>query len=109
MSDNAQILLGQQQKQQGTDPIQTGAQLLWRITKNRKLPVIERLGDGSYVSQISPAPATLKTMGVSSAPAMTVRVIDYSMPGVRDAEPVYRLITILLDAERYPAAELAAL
>jgi len=88
---------------------QTGAQLLWRITKNRKLPVIERLGDGSYVSQISPAPATLKTMGVSSAPALTVRVIDYHVPGVSDAEPVYRLITTLLDAERYPAAELAAL
>jgi len=88
---------------------QTGAQLLWRITKNRKLPVLERFGDGSYLSQISPAPATLKKMPDQTAPAITVRVIDYRLPGVTDAEPVYRLITTLLDAQRYPAAELATL
>lgn len=88
---------------------QTGAQLLWRIIKNRKLPVIERFSDGSYLSQISPAAATLKTMSDQTAPAITVRVIDYRLPGVNDAEPVYRLITTLLDAERYPAVELAAL
>ena len=88
---------------------QTGAQLLWRIIKNRKLPVLERFRDGSYLSQISPAPATLKKMRDPTAPAMTVRVIDYHLPGVADAEPVYRLITTLLDAERYPADELAAL
>ena len=37
---------------------QTGAQLLWRIIKNRKLPVLQRFEDGSYLSHISPAPAT---------------------------------------------------
>lgn len=88
---------------------QAGAQLLWRITKHRKLPVLERFGDGSYLSQISPAPATLKKMPDQTAPAITVRVIDYRLPGVTDAEPVYRLITTLLDAERYPADELATL
>lgn len=88
---------------------QTGAQLLWRIIKNRKLPVLERFMDGSYLNQISPAPATLKKMRDPTAPAMTVRVIDYHLPGVSDAEPVYRLITTLLDVERYPADELAAL
>ena len=88
---------------------QTGAQLLWRIIKNRKLPVLERFGDGSYLSQISPAPATLKKMPDQTAPAITVRVIDYRLPGVADAEPVYRLITTLLDAGRYPADELATL
>lgn len=88
---------------------QTGAQLLWRITKNRKLPVLQRFKDGSYLSQISPAPATLKKMGDKTASAMTVRVIDYHLPGVADAEPVYRLITTLLDSEHYPADELAAL
>ena len=88
---------------------QTGAQLLWRIPKNRKLPVLKRLKDGSYLSQISPASATLKKMGDKTAPAVTVRVIDYHLPGVAGAEPVYRLITTLLDAEQYPADELAAL
>lgn len=88
---------------------QTGAQLLWRIPKNRKLPVLKRFKDGSYLSQISPAPATLKKMSDKTAPAITVRVIDYRLPGVADAEPVYRLITTLLDAEQYLADELAAL
>ena len=88
---------------------QAGAQLLWRIIKNRKLPVLQRFKDGSYLSQISPAPATLKKMGDKAAPAITVRVIDYRLPGVANAEPVYRLITTLLDSDRYPADELAAL
>lgn len=88
---------------------QTGAQLLWRALKNRKLPVLQRFKDGSYLSQVSPAPATLKKMGDKTAPAITVRVIDYRLPGVANAEPVYRLITTLLDCDRYPADELAAL
>ena len=88
---------------------QTGAQLLWRIIKNRKLPVLQRFKDGSYLSQISPAPATLKKMGGKTAPAITVRVIDYHLPGVDNAESVYRLITTLLDSGQYPADELAAL
>lgn len=88
---------------------QTGAQLLWRIIKNRKLPAHQRLKDGSYLSQITPAPATLKKMSDQTAPAITVRVIDYHLPGVSGAEPVYRLMTTLLDAEHYPADELAAL
>jgi hypothetical protein len=88
---------------------QTGAQMLWRIPKNRKLPVLQRFKDGSYLSQISPAPATLKKMSDKTATAITVRVIDYCLPGVADAEPVYRLITTLLDSEQYPAVELAVL
>jgi len=88
---------------------QTGAQLLWRIPKNRKLPALQRFTDGSYLSQISPAAATLNKMNDKTAPAITVRVIDYQLPGVADAESVYRLITTLLDSEQYPADELAAL
>jgi IS4 transposase len=36
-------------------------------------------------------------------------VIDYRLPGVDGAEPIYRLITTLLDPEQAPAQELAAL
>ncbi len=87
----------------------TGAQLLWRIPKNRLLPVRERLGDGSYLSEIVPAPLTRKKMEVQEAPPLTVRVIDYRLPGVPDAEPIYRLMTTLLDPLAAPAQELAAL
>ena len=87
----------------------TGAQLLWRIPKNRRLPVQKRLADGSYLSQIEPAPPTRRKMGAEDAPPLTVRVIDYRLPGVPDAEPIYRLITTLLDPDTAPAQELAAL
>jgi IS4 transposase len=39
---------------------------------------------------------------------VTVRVVDYRLEGVPDAEPLYRLVTTLLDPAA-PAAELAAL
>lgn len=87
----------------------TGAQLLWRIPKNRTLPVRERLVDGSYLSEIEPAPLTRKRMAAQDAQPLTVRVIDYRLPGVPNAEPIYRLITTLLDPVGAPAQELAAL
>jgi hypothetical protein len=86
----------------------TGADLLWRIQKNRKLPVLERLADGSYLSRIEPAPATQRNMTGSTTP-ITVRVIDYQLPGLPDAEPIYRLITTLLDDKQASAIALAEL
>jgi hypothetical protein len=87
----------------------TGAQLLWRVPKNRLLPVLKRLPDGSYLSEIRPAPPTRRTMGEQDAPPLTVRVIDDRLPGVPDTEPIYRLITTLTDPCTAPANELAAL
>jgi len=40
---------------------------------------------------------------------MVVRVIDYRLKDVPGAEPIYRLITTILDSARAPAQELAAL
>jgi len=37
-----------------------------------------------------------------------VHVIEYTLPGLPDAEPRYRLVTTLLDPTAAPAAELAA-
>jgi hypothetical protein len=36
-------------------------------------------------------------------------LIEFTLPRVRDAEPLYRLVTTLLDPSAAPAAELAAL
>ncbi|RJS90878.1 IS4 family transposase, partial [Salinisphaera sp. Q1T1-3] len=88
---------------------ETGADLLWRIPHNRKLPVIEKLADGSYLSQMKPAPATKAKMGDASIEALTVRVIDYRLPEAKDAEPIYRLITTILDPDAASAEELAVL
>jgi hypothetical protein len=82
----------------------TGAQLLWRCTVNRKLEVEQTLADGSYLSTIRP---TGVSVAEARARAIKVRVIDYQLPKLPDAEPHYRLITTLLDAEAAPAMELA--
>lgn len=92
----------------------TGAQLLWRVTKNRRLPVHKRLPDGSYLSQIEPAAATRKTMAGSAQPNLpivpiTVRVIEYQLPGALEPEPLYRLITTLVDHREVSAQTLARL
>ena len=83
----------------------TGAQLLWRIRKNLRLPCERRLADGSYLSRIYPTERDRrhKTNGV------VVRVIEYRLEGVAGAEPIYRLITTILNPELAPAHELAAL
>jgi len=82
-----------------------GADLLWRIKKNLRLPVEKRLPDGSYQSRIYPSERDRRhqTNGV------VVRVIDYRLDGVADAEPLYRLVTTILDPSAAPAEELAAL
>src|SRR5919106_1734204 len=85
----------------------TGAQLLWRTRTNAVLPVLEGLGDGSYLSQI--AAATDRRHQV--APTL-VRVVEYTLgkdPGRPAAPAPYRLLTTILDPRKAPAAELAAL
>ena len=83
----------------------TGAQLLWRCTANRQLPVVEAQADGSYLSVIYPDAKSR----ASRSGEITVRVIEYGLPGVPDAAPRYRLLTTLLDCVKAPALELAAL
>jgi len=82
-----------------------GADLLWRIKKNLRLPVEKRFADGSYLSRIyaSEKDRRHETDGV------VVRVIDYQLQGVDDAEPLYRLLTTILDPAPASAEELAAL
>ena len=83
----------------------TGADLLWRIKKNMRLAREHTLPDGSYLSHVYPSERDWrhKTNGVA------VRVIDYRLEGIPGAEPVYRLLTTLLDPGQAPADELAAL
>ena len=83
----------------------TNAQLLWRIKKNAVLPCDKRLTDGSYLSRIYPSEKDRR----QQTNAIAVRVIEYRLEGVADAEPIYRLLTSVLDAQQAPAQELAAL
>jgi hypothetical protein len=81
----------------------TGADLLWRVRSNQKFPCRKRLPDGSFLSEMS-VDSTDRAAGT-----VPVRVIEYTLDGVPGTQPVYRLITTLLDAQAAPAHELAAL
>lgn len=83
---------------------QTGADLLWRAKQGRDLPEDERLADGSYLSRILPGDHRKR-----HSDGIKVRVIDYRLYGVADAEPMYRLVTTILDPAQASATELAAL
>lgn len=87
----------------------TGAQLLWRCSSNRKLPVVKALSDGSYLSMIYPSGTLSKKQRKASTEGIAVRVIDYALPGIVGSQPRYRLLTTLLDETTAPAVELAAL
>src|SRR3982750_3427865 len=84
---------------------QTGADLLWRTRQNACLDVDQRLPDGSYLSRLYASTSDRR----KQRNAITVRAIDYCLQDVPGAEPVYRLITTILDPRRAPAPELAAL
>lgn len=83
----------------------TGADLLWRTRQNARLDVEERLPDGSYLSRIYASTSERR----NGRNGIVVRVIDYRLKDVEGSEPLYRLITTILDHEQAPARELAAL
>jgi hypothetical protein len=92
--------------EQWRDARTTGADLLWRCSSTRLLPVQQRLADGSFLSVIRP---TGVGRAEAAEQAITVRVIEYALPGIDDGQPRYRLLTTLLDPQLAPAMELAAL
>jgi hypothetical protein len=83
----------------------TGADLLWRTRQNARLDVDQRLPDGSYLSRIYASTSDRR----HQRKGIVVRVIDYRLKDVPGAEPIYRLITTILDPGQAPAKELAAL
>jgi IS4 transposase len=73
------------------------------VSKHVLLPVRQELPDGSYLSEIYPTAKARR----SQKEGIVVRVIEYQLQGVEDAEPLYRLVTNLLDPTEAPATELA--
>lgn len=74
-----------------------GADLLIRVKTSRRLPVLARCRDGSYLSVLGGVP---------------VRVLDAQISIATSTEGrtgTYRLVTTLLDSHRWPAAELLTL
>lgn len=84
----------------------TGADLLWRTKSSHLLTPEKRLTDGSFLSKI-PANTKDQRHGTNGT---RVRVVEYSLGAdVPESETNYRLLTTMLDHEKAPAGELAAL
>lgn len=80
-----------------TDIAGTGADILVRIKNGRRMPVLARYPDGSYLSMLG---------------ALRVRVTDCEITIATTTgrhTGLYRLATTLLDHHRYPASELVRL
>jgi hypothetical protein len=83
----------------------TGAHLLWRAWASFTLKPVQVLADGTYLAELKPP-------WKKDGPAVTVRVIEYTVrttagDGGGQASEVFCLVTSLLDVEEYPALELA--
>ena len=83
----------------------TGADLLWRVRSNLRLPRETVLPDGSYLTTVFPSEADRR----HRTGRLQVRVVEYRLEGIPDAEPLYRVVTSILDPQKAPATELAAL
>jgi hypothetical protein len=82
-----------------------GAHILWRTSASFALKPVKVLPDGTYLAELKP-PRT------SDGPPVTVRVIEYTVhttaaDGTEESSEVFCLVTDLLDAEGYPALDLA--
>lgn len=99
--------------------VATGAQLLWRVSANLRLPVLEWLPDGSYRSVvINPKVRGRRREALIAAAAagddldptqaMRVRVVEYMIDNRTGGGELFCLITTLADHEFAPAVELAA-
>ena len=97
----------------------TAADLLWRVKTNLRLPREVRLADGSYLTTIYQSEKDRR----HKADGIQVRVVEYRLAtpdppsvgrgprleGIAGAEPLYWLVTTILDPATAPAADLAAL
>jgi hypothetical protein len=84
----------------------TGAQLCWRMSASFKLPVLQVLPDGTYLSELRPP-------RLKDGPPIRVRVIEYSVTSTdengQETSELFALATTLLDVTVYPAIGLAGL
>jgi hypothetical protein len=91
----------------------TGADLLFRVGSQLKLPVLQRFADDSYLSAITPKGVPTPTdLGqakwrAATRQAILVRVIEYQITDRPDAE-TYRVITTITDWRAALSGDLAA-
>jgi hypothetical protein len=82
-----------------------GAELVWRVRSNIRLPCLKVLKDGSFLSRIYPP----REKGKPRGEGMVVRVLEYWLTNDEGKKQLYRLITTILDPDIAPAADLIQL
>lgn len=91
----------------------TGAALLWRLKNDLKIPVLQTLPDGSYLSELIPnkikSAHRKRGRAIPDEVRIPVRVIEYAVTNRAGDAEVIKIMTSVLDAELAPALELAAL
>lgn len=92
----------------------TGAELLWRLKNDLKIPVLAVLPDGSYRSELVPREMKNnyrrgKRKQIPDDVRIPVRVIEYTVTNRDGNVETITVMTTILDHEAAPAAELAAL
>jgi hypothetical protein len=96
----------------------TGAALLWRVKADLRLPVLELLPDGSYLSVVARPALHDKARGnliaaaragerLDPGQAARVRVIEYEIPDRDGSGELIALITTITDPAAASAPELA--
>lgn len=81
----------------------SGADLLWRVKSTHILEPQKQLSDGSYLSKLYPS----QYDRMKDRNGIVVRVLEYKFKWLRNTEE-FRLVTTILDDEKAPAEELAA-
>lgn len=99
------------------DCLLTGADLLFRVASGVKLPVLQVLPDGSFLSEVARHKVRSAGFRVPLAAAadpanathIPVRVIEYTVTTAGSARPeTFRLVTTITDPDDVTAIELAA-
>jgi hypothetical protein len=82
-----------------------GSHVLARLPAHVKPQRVRRLPDGSYLATIRPSDYAHRKQGE----CLLVRIIEYTItdPNLPHSGEIHRLLTTLLDPQRYPALELA--
>jgi hypothetical protein len=106
-----------------TEALETGADLVFRVSEQLVLPVLETYPDGSYRSVLldpkrqSPirklarrrGPGRHGDLSVLESSGLACRVVEYSVENRSEGSEVVCLITSIMDPEAAPSYELAAL
>jgi hypothetical protein len=82
-----------------------GAELVWRVRSNIRLPCEKVLKDGSFLSRIYPP----REKGLPRGEGVVVRVLEYWITSDEGKKKLYRLIATILDPDQASATELIQL